>query len=329
MRLLTRRSAVFAATAALLFAGGLGATAHAAPAPTAARTGAHPAQATLADPCTSAVAPSAHRVRGALTTRQVHRRMHSLTRQQRLARGWSADGSRRLPDKGPLGESSLKATIHPAQGTAFKQLAGADGSCATQSVTTAVQVNDGYTTIYTPTMYPPGGSCVELVTVYTASQHSVSAWDWCRSVAFEASVPIDGSFLATYTAGGSVPAYTGRVIRTDAASNTWTAQLYNHTTGRWDTLYTQSGTNQSGRTDGWDINELYSQTDASGIAYSCYAMSGLTFESSGIAVRVNGQWSRASSANSDTHYDQPDSAYDCPDRQFTMVSAYDHWKVVG
>jgi hypothetical protein len=326
MRILTRRSAVLVASAALVLTGGLGSAAQAAQAAPTAPAPA-PAAHLAANPCTSAVASSGHGVRGALTERQVHHRMHGLTRQQRLRRGWSADGDR-LPDKGPLYDG-LKETIHPAQGTAFKQLAGADGSCATQSVTTAVQVNDGYTTIYTPTMYPPGGSCVELVTMYTSRVHAVAAWDWCRSIAFEASVPIDSGFLATYTDGGAVPAYTGRVIRTDAASNTWTAQLYNRTTGRWDTLYTQSGTNQSGRTDGWDINELYSQTDGSGTAYSCYAMSGLTFESSGIAVRVNGQWSAASSANSDTHYDQPDSAYDCPDRRFTMVSPYDHWKVVG
>jgi hypothetical protein len=324
MRLLTRRSAVLAASAALVLTGGLGSAAQAAPAPAPAAP-----QVQATNPCTSAVASSGHGVRGALTARQVHTRMDSLTRQQRVHRGWSADGGHRLPDKGPLHGDSLKANIHPAQGTAFKQLAGADGSCATQSVTTAVQIGDSYTTIYTPTMYPPGGSCVELVTMYTAGQHVVAAWDWCRSIAFEASVPIDSGFLATYTDGGAVPAYTGRVIRTDAASNTWSAQLYNRTTGRWDTLYAQSGTNQSGRTDGWDINELYSQTDGSGTAYSCYAMSGLTFESSGIAVRVNGQWSAASSANSDTHYDQPDSAYDCPDRRFTMVSPYDHWKVVG
>ncbi len=324
MRLLTRRSAVLAASAVLALTGGLGSAAQAATPPSASAS----PRVQAADLCTTAVASSGRSVRGALTESQVHQRMHGLTRQRRAQRGWSAEGGR-LPDKGPLREGSLTADIHPAQGTSFKQLTGADGSCATQSVTTAVQISDGYTTIYTPTMYPPGGSCVELVTMYTAGTHAVAAWDWCDNIAFEASVPIDSGFLATYTDGGAVPAYTGRVVRTDAASNTWTAQLYNRTTGSWDTLYTQSGTNQSGRTDGWDINELYSQTDGSGTAYSCYAMSGLTFESSGIAVRVNGQWSAASSANSDTHYDQPDSAYDCPDRQFTMVSPYDHWKVVG
>jgi hypothetical protein len=322
MRTLTRRSAVFAACAALVLTGGLGSAAYAAPAPA-------PAQVRAANPCTSAVAAhSGHGVRGALTRAEVHRRLKQATERHRALRGLTGDGSR-LPGKGPLHDGDLKATIHPAQGTSFKQLPGADGSCAVQSVSTAVHISDGYTTVYTPTMYPPGGSCVELVTMYTASVRAVAAWDWCRSIAFEASVPIDSGFLATYTGGGSVPAYTGRVIRTGAASNTWTAQLYNHTTGRWDTLYTQSGTNQSGRSDGWDIDELYSQTDGSGTAYSCSAMSGITFESSGISVRVNGQWSPATSANSDTHYDQPDSAFHCPGRQYGMVSPYDHWRAVG
>lgn len=325
MRILTRRSAVFAACAALVLTGGLGSAASATPASAPAA-----AQNLTANPCTTAGVSSGHGVRGALTTSQVHHRLQQATKQHRAARGVQGAGdSDRLPGKGPLRGGSLKASIHPAQGTAFKQLAGADGSCASQSVTTAMTIGDSYTTIYTPTMYPPGGSCVELVTMYTASVHAVAAWDWCHSIAFEASVPIDSGFLATYTGGGAVPAYTGRVIRTDAGSNTWTAQLYNRTTGRWDTLYTQSGANQSGRSDGWDINELYSRTDGSGVAYSCRAMSGLTFESSGISVRVNGQWSAATSANSDTHYDQPDSAFRCPDRRYEMVSAYDHWRVVG
>ncbi|MEK8174068.1 hypothetical protein NKH77_49255 [Streptomyces sp. M19] len=142
----------------------------------------------------------------------------------------------------------IKADIHPAQGTSFKELDGADGACATQSVSTQLAVQEDSTTIYTPTLYPPGGSCVELVTVYTRSGPSVSAWDWCDSVSFEASVPIDSAFLGTYTDGSS-NAYTGRVIRTDAGSNTWEAALYNHTTGAWDTIYSQSGQNQSGRAD--------------------------------------------------------------------------------
>jgi hypothetical protein len=319
VRSLKSTAAVIAAAAAIALGCGLG-TAAASPAP-AAHTAAAP-RATVG--VCSSTAASNHTVHGALPQAEVHRRLSSLTAQHRADYG--------LPAKGPLGTAAGQVArqplvdIHPSQGTAFKSMSGADGSCATQSVSTQLNA-DSATTIYTPTMYPPGGSCVELVTVYTTSGRSVSAWDWCKSVSFAASVPIDSSFLSTYTNGSG--AYTGRVIQTDAASNTWAAALYNYSTGQWDTLFTQSGTNQSGRTDGWDIEELYSTVASSGQAYSCGDMAGLTFESSNISVRNNGAWSPASSANADTHYDTPSSDFYCPDRNYQMVSAYDHWKTVG
>jgi hypothetical protein len=311
-----------AAAAALVLGVGLG-TASAAPAPTGT---ARPAAVGVC----SSTALSGGAVRGTLPQAEVQRLLSPLTAQHRAQFG--------IPGKGPLGtaagataDRSAAAqplvSIHPAKGTAFKSLSGADGSCATQSVSTQLTVHNSATTIYTPTMYPPGGSCVELVTVYTQSVRSVSAWDWCRSVSFAASVPINSSFLATY--GNGAGAYTGRVVRTSAASNTRTAALYNYSTARWDTLFTQSGTNQSGRTDGWDIEELYSSVAPSGQAYSCTDMAGLTFESSNISVRSNGTWSTATSANSDTHYDQPDSAFYCPTRSYQMLSTYDHWRAVG
>lgn len=321
MRSLKSTAAVFAAAAAMILGGGLS-TAAASPAHAAPTVTSHRAPATAA--CSSAAA-SGRTVRGALSPTEVHRRLSSLTAQHRAQYG--------IADKGPLGTAGSEPArqplldIHPAQGTSFKAMSGADGSCATQSVSTQLMVQDSDTTIYTPTMYPPGGSCVELVTVYTQSVRSVSAWDWCQSVDFAASVPINSSFLSTYTNGSG--AYTGRVIRTDTASNTWSAALYNYSTGGWDTLFTQSGTNQSGRTDGWDIEELYSSVGSSGQADSCADMSGVTFESSGISVRNNGAWSAATPTNSDTHYDQPNSAFYCSDRSYQMISTYDHWKAVG
>ncbi|WP_333769378.1 hypothetical protein [Streptomyces sp. IBSBF 2435] len=317
MRSLKSTAAVFAATAAMVLGGGLG-TAAASPAHTAASPRAAAA-------LCSSTAVSGLAVSGALPAAEVQRQLASRTAQHRAQYGIAA--------KGPLGTVAGDAVgqprvdIHPAQGTSFKSASGADGSCATQSVSTQLTVADTATTIYTPTMYPPGGSCVELVTVYTKSVRSVSAWDWCKSVNFAASVTINSSFLSTYTNGSG--AYTGRVIRTSAAANTWTAALYNYSTARWDTLFTQSGTNKSGRTDGWDIEELYSTVGSSGRAYSCDDMAGVTFESSSISVRNNGVWSSASPANSDTHYDQPNSAFYCPARSYQMISVYDHWKAVG
>lgn len=335
-------AAVLTAAAALVLAGGLSTAAQAAPASA-------PAPASKSTPASAAAAPDAigvcssatvsgAAVRGALPRTEVQRLLAPLTAQHRAQYGIAAKGPLGAPAAAgaatPTAAGAASATavrplvdIHPAQGTAFKSQSGADGSCATQSVSTQLTVRESATTIYTPTMYPPGGSCVELVTVYTPSTRMVAAWDWCRSVNFAASVTINSAFLSTYT--GGTGAYTGRVIRTSAASNTWSAQLYNHSTSRWDTLFTQSGTNQSGRTDGWDIEELYSTVGSSGRAYSCDEMAGLTFESSNISVRNNGTWSVASTANSDTHYDSPNSAFYCPTRSFQMVSAYDHWKDVG
>ncbi|MEE4544466.1 hypothetical protein V2S66_21110 [Streptomyces sp. V4-01] len=330
MRSLKSTAAVLAATAALLLGCGLGTAAASPAAPSAGPAPAAPRVAAAV--CSSAAATGT--VAGALSPAEVRRDLSSLTAQHRAQYG--VDAAHGIPAKGPLGAATTPAataaarplvSIHPAAGTSFKSQSGADGSCATQSVSTQLTVHNSATTIYTPTMYPPGGSCVELVTVYSQTIRAVSAWDWCRSVNFAASVPINSSFLTTYTNGTG--AYTGRVIRTSAASNTWSAALYDYTTGRWDTLFTQSGTNQSGRTDGWDIEELYSSVGSSGHAYSCDDMAGLTFESSAITVRNNGTWSPATSANSDTHYDQPNSAFYCPTRSYQMVSAYTHWKDVG
>ncbi|WP_405753519.1 hypothetical protein OG232_22215 [Streptomyces sp. NBC_01411] len=338
-------AAALGATAVLLLACGVGsATATAAPAHGRAAA----ARQQAADVCASAGADSGRTVRGALPRDEVHHQLAGLTGPQRAARGYpdsakKADTSGTagisgnpdtsgIADKGPLGDGGpgrgLLTDIHPAQGTSFKEISGSDGSCATQSVSTQLTVQDGSTTIYTPTMYPAGGSCIELVTVYTVSGRSVSAWDWCDSVAFEASVPIDSAFLSTYTDGNS-SAYTGRVVKTDAAGNSWTAGLYNYRTGSWDTLFTQSGQNQSGRNTGWDINELYSQVGTSGRSAACDAMAGQTFESSNITVRINGSWTPASPDNSDTTYDSPAGSFYCPDRTYQMVSAYDHWKAVG
>ncbi|MET9531608.1 MULTISPECIES: carbohydrate-binding protein [unclassified Streptomyces] len=332
MRRMKSTAAALGAATVLILACGLGsATATAAPVHghvVAARQQA-------AGVCTSAAADSGRTVRGALSRDQVHHELSGLTEPHRAARGYTGSGAADtsgIADKGPLRDGApdrgLLTDIHPAQGTSFKAIDGSDGSCATQSVSAQLTVQEGSTTIYTPTMYPAGGSCIELVTVYTLSGRSVSAWDWCNSVAFEASVPIDSAFLSTYTDGGS-SAYTGRVVKTDAATNSWTAGLYNYRTGSWDTLFTQSGQNQSGRNTGWDINELYSQVGTSGRSDACVDMAGQTFESSNITVRINGSWTRASADNSDTTYDSPAGSFYCPDRTYQMVSAYDHWKAVG
>jgi hypothetical protein len=216
--------------------------------------------------------------------------------------------------------------IHPTAGTAFKDVGTNRGAFANQSVTTSLHPTNSGTVIYTPTMYPAGGSCIEVTTVYAASEQAVEAWDWCNNIDFEASVPIDSSFLSRYTNGSS--AYAVQISQTNTSQNTWTASLYNYQTKTYDTLYTSSGSTQAG-TVGWDINELYSDVDGNGRSYACADMSGKTFSSSGIQVNLNGSWQAASTSNSDARFDRPASEFDCADRSYQMIEKYDHWQVVG
>ncbi|MGH4031168.1 hypothetical protein ACQB60_19780 [Actinomycetota bacterium Odt1-20B] len=319
-------------TAAALLSGTWGsgvADADPAPAPATGRAP-HSAPAAAANVCTQGAAPSGRKVPGQLTKAQVDKALGGQTKTHREARGWKKGGHAQHPLKQRKSRKGVGPAedIHPAQGTAFLQRAGNDGGCATQSVSTRVNVTEGSTTIYTPTLYPAGGSCIELVTVYVRGRASVSAWDWCEAINFQASVPIDEGFLKRYTDGSTSPAYSGRVVRTDASTGTWTAELYNHETGRWDELYTKGGVTQ-GRMDGWDIYELYSSTNSQGRAYSCAAMAGQVFESRDISVRNGGTWAAAAPANSNTGYDQPDAAFKCPERTYQMLNQYDHWKAVG
>jgi hypothetical protein len=221
---------------------------------------------------------------------------------------------------------SAAQQIHPAQGTAFKDAGSNEGAFANQSVTTTLQPANADTVIYTPTLYPAGGSCIEVTTVYDTSSQAVEAWDWCDNLDFEASVPIDSDFLSRYTNGSG--AYAVEIARTNASSDTWTAYLYDYQSKAYDTLYTSSGSTQAGTT-GWDINELYSDVDGQGRSYACADMAGTTFSSSGIQVNLNGTWQAASPSNSDTRYDSPSSGFDCGDRSFQMINKYDHWQVVG
>lgn len=216
-------------------------------------------------------------------------------------------------------------TIHPAQGTGLVDVGNDQGVYAEQSVTTALHPTNSGTTIYTPTMYPAGGSCVEVTTVYTENTQAVEAWDWCNKIDFEASVPINSSFISRYTNGSG--AYTAEIVQTNASSNTWTSYLYDYSTSAWDTLFSSSGSTQAGTT-GWDVNELYSDVDSNGESYACESMAGLTFSASDIQVDLGGTWQAAAPGNANTEFDQPASAFDCPAMQYQMIQDYDHWQVL-
>jgi len=222
-----------------------------------------------------------------------------------------------------LAGHAAQATIHPSAGTAFVNKGNNQGAFAAQSVTTALHPTNSGTTIYTPTLYPAGGSCIEVTTVYTTSVQAVEAWDWCNHINFEASVPINSSFVTKYTSGG---AYTTEILKT--GTNTWVAYLYNYSTKAYDTLYTSSGSTQAGTT-GWDVNELYSSVQSNGQSYACTDMAGKTFSANNIQVNLGGTWQAASASNSDTRFDSGDAAFDCPSRSYQMITQFSHWQVVG
>ncbi|WP_326954461.1 carbohydrate-binding protein [Amycolatopsis sp. NBC_01286] len=208
----------------------------------------------------------------------------------------------------------------------------ADGLVVTQSVTPSLRISHSSDVVYAPTMKPTGHSCVEVVTAYGLGQAAqVWAWDWCRSVSPAKVVPIDSAFLANYTSTvDGHPAYTVQEVRTNTTANSWTASLRNVKTGAWDTLFTQSGSDQSGLDEGWDIFELYStRNPATGNAYYCADARGAVFESSSLRLRVAGQWVAASATNSPlrpTANPRP-ADYDCSTLRFEVPSPNSTWRV--
>jgi hypothetical protein len=209
---------------------------------------------------------------------------------------------------------------------------GADGLVVTQSVVPGLRISNRSDVVYAPTVKPTGHSCVEVVTAYGLGQAAqVWAWDWCRSVAPAKVVPIDSAFLSSYTSTvNGHPAYTVQEVRTNTTANGWTASLYNVKTGAWDTLFTQSGSDQSSLDEGWDIFELYSTRNPStGNAYYCADARGAVFESSSLKLRVAGQWVAASPTNSPlrpTANPRP-ADYDCSTLRFEVPSPNSNWRV--
>lgn len=229
-----------------------------------------------------------------------------------------------LASGGPRAGDPVK-TIHPAQGIGLMDRYNPTGASATHSVAPGLTITHPGSTVYVPTLYPPGGACIEVSTRYVQGTRDVAAWDWCRSINFAASVRIDDDFVAKYTKAN---AYRVRIVQTDSGSNTWTASLYNVQKGGWDTLFTSGGTSQGGN-GGWDIYELYSGVDTSGESHVCGDLHGIRFEASAITVLADGQWAPASPDNADTHYDQPSDNFACPGHQYQLVTEYDHWRATG
>ncbi len=219
-------------------------------------------------------------------------------------------------------------TIHPSDGTSFN--ANTVGSQATQSVSTKIKPANGGTTLYTPTMYPSGGStpgsCIEMSTAYFSDSQVVAAWDWCQAITFVAQVTIDKSFMATYTKHHS---YSTQIVQTKASPNTWTSYLYNYKSDKWEQFFSQSGTSQLSGVQGWDVYELYSELDGDGQSYACADLEGKRIAAKGIMVGVGGALVPADPTNAGQAYDHPAGDFHCDSFSYQMIKPFSHWKATG
>jgi hypothetical protein len=212
------------------------------------------------------------------------------------------------------------------------------GAQATQSVNPAVQLGSSdHDTLYSPTLYPTGASCIEVSTIYAYDTTNskpgtwVGAWDWCGTHGFHVRKTVDASFLSTYTVTKSgQDYYTVQDVLTNATTNTWTAYLYNYQTAAWDTLYTSSGS--SGGTNlGWQIDEVYTNYNSStGEGAYCTQSHGADWETSVLNYRIGETWVAADPSNSGMNLAAPrGSDLGCATSGFALPSANDDFKVTN
>jgi hypothetical protein len=223
------------------------------------------------------------------------------------------------------GKAGRVATIHEYVGASFDNLANFDGAQATQSVSTRIHVGNSGTTLYMPTMYP-NASCIEVTTAYFFGSRAVAAWDWCKAIRFVAQVTINRRFVDTYTVNHN---YTTQIVRTNPSINEWTAYLYNFKTASWDTLFTQSGTGQTGLVEGWDLYELYTNLMGNGQSYACVDLKKKRVESQDIQVEIGSTWNAADPAHAGNDYDVPLADFHCNSLHYSMLTQFSHWKAKG
>jgi hypothetical protein len=224
-------------------------------------------------------------------------------------------------------------TVLHAWWGSFPDTNSGPGVMATQSVSSTFRLSHSGDILYAPTMTAANNSCIEVVTMHNKTQAQVWAWDWCVAIAPGAEVNVDASFVSTYTTTvNGLTSYTTRDVQTNAATNTWTAYLYNYQTKAWDTLFSQSGTDQSGLTYGWDMFEFYSTVNPSTNAtYVCANLrkSGLKLESSSLAIYSGGVWNPATPSNTTWNPEaHPNPAsYNCPTMKFNIITNNSAWMV--
>lgn len=144
-----------------------------------------------------------------------------------------------------------------------------------------MQSSLGFDTLFGPTSHMSDGACLEVGNRYYNAGNSVIAqvyvFDFCSPVPFFAFVtPLDEAFQADYVRvqnrdkgtgeKEALPYYITEIVASDKATRpldaqtTWTALLYNHTTHRWDRMYSKIGSTGAS-SFGWSIFEEYFQPE--------------------------------------------------------------------
>ncbi|GHJ40068.1 carbohydrate-binding protein [Streptomyces sp. TS71-3] len=250
------------------------------------------------------------------------------------AAGPAADRFRQLTEERTRAKAghpgAAAAQLHTTWGVNLPNGASL-GLQATQSVVGGARATSGGDYVYAPTAIPAGGACMEMTTAYTPDGPDLWAWDWCGGRDRVGKLtPMDSAFLSTYTTTvGGRPAYSLDIHQTSAASNTWSAHLFNYRTHAWDTYYTSSGTYDLPQfAFGWDMFEVYTSVNPStGAGYYCQDMAGQTFDSSSVKVLSGSTWTPAAPGNSRPDSTPPPSGsrFDCPSLGLTLAHANDHW----
>ncbi|WP_034263570.1 hypothetical protein [Actinospica robiniae] len=226
--------------------------------------------------------------------------------------------------------TSHATTIHNAWGI-FPGSNADTGMMADQSIVPNLTLS-GQEFLYAPTLKAPDGSCAELTTAYTPSGAFLWAWDWCVAIDAAKTVPLNASFVSTYTTTvNGHPAYTMYEAQSSAATNTWSIYLYNYTTHAYDLFYRQSGTDQSGAPEGWDVYEVYTTPATTGAnGPYCSKIAGDTFESSHIQIYYSGAWHAATTSNAPGLQPIPSgSALGCSSLKFSVPTANSDWVVAN
>lgn len=235
----------------------------------------------------------------------------------------------------PAGTANIppwSGSLHSVWG-AFPNVAS-DGAQATHTINPGIRMSAGNPdVVYAPTLDPSGKTCIEVTTFYWQGGNGVGAWDWCAaSPGFAAVAWIDANFVSTYTTPfQGLPAYTVLDVQTNAVTNSWTAYLYNYTTGAWDALFTSADPAKLSVTHGgWSMFEVYTEYNpATGEGYYCTETYGARFHAANIQIKVGGTWSALTTANSSVTPPGSVSSTDfgCYSLSFALPTANSHWQV--